>query len=315
MKIATIVRYISSPNNISTVQHINRIDRKNRQRLANELIDKSTDNIVVVWNKVDKTESWYHRLKKYAKVTANNRPRDYDYNRMPINFIKKYERNNMMISWNDRYLRDRFGTNIKKLCPNLHDARKFVPYIDKFVTQTLTGHGQFGAYLSNPTPYQRLSMLNRLRHDYRISINNSDDPKEKTRLTAVFYGNIAMFADQQRRSVHRLHPPSTKLTFPGGSRKSLCQLTSGGPGREARPPQQQHNTGPLVVTRTNSPRVAPVNSHCCVQLSQSPNSYGQKPVPTRINKKQSPHSIGRISLQTSSTNEAYTTRINNIEQQ
>ncbi|KAH9528756.1 hypothetical protein DERF_002672 [Dermatophagoides farinae] len=50
-----------------TVQHINRIDRKNRQRLANELIDKSTDNIVVVWNKVDKTESWYHRLKKYAK--------------------------------------------------------------------------------------------------------------------------------------------------------------------------------------------------------------------------------------------------------
>ncbi|KAH9506242.1 hypothetical protein DERF_010984, partial [Dermatophagoides farinae] len=110
---------------------------------------------------------------------------------------------------------------------------------------------------------------------------------------------------------HKTLCSSTKLTFPGGSRKSLCQLTSGGPGREARPPQQR----PLVVTRTNSPRVAPVNSHCCVQLSQSPNSYGQKPVPTRINKKQSPHSIGRISLQTSSTNEAYTTRINNIEQQ
>ncbi|KAH9511374.1 hypothetical protein DERF_009842 [Dermatophagoides farinae] len=42
--------------------------------------------------------------------------------------------------------------------------------------------------------------------------------------------------------------------------------------------------------------------------------YGQKPVPTRIQPTQSPQSIGRISLQTSSTNEAYTqesTTLNN----
>ena len=212
-------------NNISTVQHINRIDRKNRQRLANEIIDKSIDNIVIAWNKVDKAEPWYHRLKKYAKITANNRSRDYDYTRMPISFVKKYEHNNMMISWNDRYLRDRFGTNIKKLCPNLHDARKFVPYVNNFVTQTLTGHGQFGAYLSKfdisndkkcccGFRFQSVQhlindcqMLNHLRHDYRISINSTDDAREKTRLTAVFYGNIAMFADQHRRSIHRLHPP------------------------------------------------------------------------------------------------------------
>nr|XP_046918318.1 uncharacterized protein LOC124498584 [Dermatophagoides farinae] len=212
-------------NNISTVQHINRIDKKNRQRMANELINKCVDNIVIAWNKVDKTESWYHKLKKYAKTTANNRLRDYDYTKMPINFIKKHEHNNMMINWNAKYLRDRFGTNIKKLCPNLHDARKYVPFINKYVTQTLTGHGQFGAYLSKfGTSHDKrcccgfhfqsvqhlindCQLLNRLRSDYRNSINNTDDPKEKTRLTAIFYENIAMFADEQRRSVHRLHPP------------------------------------------------------------------------------------------------------------
>ncbi|KAH9528755.1 hypothetical protein DERF_002671 [Dermatophagoides farinae] len=40
-----------------------------------------------------------------------------------------------MISWNDRYLRDRFGTNIKS-------------YVQTCMMHTLTGHGQFGAYLS-----------------------------------------------------------------------------------------------------------------------------------------------------------------------
>ncbi|KAH9530167.1 hypothetical protein DERF_003992 [Dermatophagoides farinae] len=34
------------------------------------------------------------------------------------------------------------------ICPNVQDARMYTPYINKFVTQTITGHGQFGAYLS-----------------------------------------------------------------------------------------------------------------------------------------------------------------------
>ncbi|KAH9511393.1 hypothetical protein DERF_009860 [Dermatophagoides farinae] len=34
-------------NNISTAQHIGRRDRKNRQRLANELIDMAMTNVTV----------------------------------------------------------------------------------------------------------------------------------------------------------------------------------------------------------------------------------------------------------------------------
>ena len=212
-------------NNISTAQHIGRRDRKNRQRLANELIDMALTNVIVAWNKIDKNEQWYQKLKKYAKRTANNRTREYDYQRMPLSYIKKYEQTKMMINWNTMYHRNRFGTNIKQLCPNVHDARKFVPFINKHVTQTITGHGQFGAYLakfgiSNDKKcccgfrYQSVQhlindcqLLNRLRNDYRSTINNTTNPNERTRLTAIFYQNIAIFADEHRLSIHRRHPP------------------------------------------------------------------------------------------------------------
>ncbi|KAH9530166.1 hypothetical protein DERF_003991 [Dermatophagoides farinae] len=61
-------------NNISTVQHVNRQDRKNRQRLANELIDNIENNIVIVWNKIDKGENWYRKLKNTPdqQPTINN---------------------------------------------------------------------------------------------------------------------------------------------------------------------------------------------------------------------------------------------------
>nr|XP_046920266.1 uncharacterized protein LOC124500253 [Dermatophagoides farinae] len=212
-------------NNISTVQHVNRQDRKNRQRLANELIDNIENNIVIVWNKIDKGENWYRKLKKYARSTANNQQRQVDYQRVPMSFIKKFEQNRMLISWNDIYRRDRFGSNIRMICPNVQDARMYTPYINKFVTQTITGHGQFGAYLSKfgisddkkcccGHPFQSVAhlindcrMLNRLRRDYRQSTSHITDPKTRIKLTATFFENIAIFADDHRRSIHRQHPP------------------------------------------------------------------------------------------------------------
>ncbi|KAH9521030.1 hypothetical protein DERF_004709 [Dermatophagoides farinae] len=212
-------------NNISTVQHVNRQDRKNRQRLANELIDNIENNIVIVWNKIDKGENWYRKLKKYARSTANNQQRQVDYQRVPMSFIKKFEQNRMLISWNDIYRRDRFGSNIRMICPNVQDARMYTPYINKFVTQTITGHGQFGAYLSKfgisddkkcccGHPFQSVAhlindcrMLNRLRRDYRQSTSHITDPKTRIKLTATFFENIAIFADDHRSMIDQSSTP------------------------------------------------------------------------------------------------------------
>ncbi|KAH9506258.1 hypothetical protein DERF_011000 [Dermatophagoides farinae] len=210
-------------NNIGTVQHINRNDPRKRQRLANHILKIANGNITIAWQRVNYEDTWHHRLKKRAKNTGKNRRRTYDYDLIHMNNVKKYEKKRMLIKWDDAYRSDRFGSNIKILCQHVGNARKFSHVISKFLTQTLTGHGQFGNYLvrfgiSNEIecacgfPVQDVKhllydchMTNRLRNDYQTAVRATTDPISIIELTAIFYANIAIFADMHRHSIHHPH--------------------------------------------------------------------------------------------------------------
>lgn len=212
-------------NNIGTVQHIDRKDSRKRQRLANCIRKIANDNITIAWQKVNYEDTWYHKLKKRAKNAGKHRIRNFDYNFIHMNTVKKYERKQLLIKWDDLYRNDRYGHNIKFFCKHVGDARKFSKFINRFLTHTLTGHGQFGNYLARfgisdeiecvcGFPVQDVKhlvydcqMTNRLRHDFNMAIRSTSDPKSIIELTAIFFSNIAIFADVNRHSFHQLRPP------------------------------------------------------------------------------------------------------------
>ena len=212
-------------NNIGTVQHLKRTDHRKTQRLANIITTMANNNITIMWHKVDRENRWYRNLKQLARRTGKHRNRNYDYDRIQMNVIKKLERRNMLAEWNNKYTNDRFGTTIKTICPQLGDARQFSRVINRFLTQTLTGHGQFGSYLARfgisydiacicgfpvqdvPHLINDCPMLNRLRNDFWLASRTTTDPISKIEKRAIFYANIAIFADVNRNAIHQLRPP------------------------------------------------------------------------------------------------------------
>ncbi|KAH9528763.1 hypothetical protein DERF_002678 [Dermatophagoides farinae] len=97
---------------------------------------------------VDRDSEHYRKLKQVARRTGKHRNRSYDYDHIHLKVVKKIEYRNMLSKWDDKYKNDRFGTNIKKICQHVGDARQFSKEINRFLTHTLTGHGQFGSYLA-----------------------------------------------------------------------------------------------------------------------------------------------------------------------
>ncbi|KAH7642773.1 hypothetical protein HUG17_9464 [Dermatophagoides farinae] len=212
-------------NNIGTVQHLRRNDYRKKQRLANIITATANNNITIMWTKVDRDSEHYRKLKQVARRTGKHRNRSYDYDHIHLKVVKKIEYRNMLSKWDDKYKNDRFGTNIKKICQHVGDARQFSKEINRFLTHTLTGHGQFGSYLARfgisndigcvcgfpvqdvPHLINDCPMVNRLRYDYKSAIRNITNPKSRIEMTAIFFTNIAIFADAHRNSIHRFHPP------------------------------------------------------------------------------------------------------------
>lgn len=212
-------------NNIGTVQHLKRFDHRKKQRLANLITATTNNNITIMWIKVDQENQWHRKLKRIAKKAGKHRNRAYDYEYIHMKVVKKIEYRQMLSIWDDRYRNDRFGTNIKLICQHVGDARQFSNVIDRFLTQTLTGHGQFGNYLSRfgisdevacvcgfpvqdvPHLINECPLTNRLRNDFKTAIRRIMNPVTKIEMTAVFYINIAIFADIHRNSIHQFRPP------------------------------------------------------------------------------------------------------------
>ena len=212
-------------NNIGTVQHLKRDDHRRKQSLANKIAATASNNITIMWTKVDRENQHYRKLKQVARRTGKFRNRRYDYEYIHLKVIKKIEYRNMLVKWDDKYRNDRFGSNIKNICHHVGDARQFSNLINRFLTHTLTGHGQFGCYLARfgisddiacvcGFPVQDVThlindcpMTNRLRNDYRLATSRSTNPKSRIETTAIFFANIAIFADIHRNSIHQLRPP------------------------------------------------------------------------------------------------------------
>ncbi|KAH9506248.1 hypothetical protein DERF_010990 [Dermatophagoides farinae] len=107
----------------------------------------TNDNIIICWKKVDRNDPIQRKLRKKATVTANNHRRNVSYQSAPLSFVKRQEKINMYNNWSTVYDNDPAGTTIKTLCPHLNDARRFAPYVSFWLSQSLTGHGQFGQFL------------------------------------------------------------------------------------------------------------------------------------------------------------------------
>ena len=206
-------------NNIGAINHMKKKDHNKLLNLAKQIIGSTPNNISITWIKVDRSDEKQIKLKKTLKSAARVRP-GFDYEQIPMVTVKKLESCASHVIWDRQYRFDRYGTSIKTICPNVGDARQFWPYINFWLTQTLTGHGQFGAYLkrfgfidnpkcpcgdSNQTVSHMINecqLAARLRHDHMIAKQNTNKPAEKTRITAVLYEQLAMLVDTYRNNLH-----------------------------------------------------------------------------------------------------------------
>ena len=168
-------------------------------------VNNDDDNIVPgADNFVRQLDDEWKLASSLAKSIAKNRNAPIEWNSPTLSTIKKIEHNLMLEKWQHLYDNDKFGTNIKSLFPNIKDIISKSKYTNKWTTQTITGHGQFGDYLSkrgfiddpkchlcNNNEIQTVSHLindcsyfQRLRNDFRDAFNkcnnkNKDENEDK----------------------------------------------------------------------------------------------------------------------------------------
>ncbi|KAH9528750.1 hypothetical protein DERF_002667 [Dermatophagoides farinae] len=171
-------------NNLGALAHLMKKDKNNLANMAKDIIRTN--------------------CKRVAKRAANsNRP--FDYSMAPMATVKKKEHCDILAEWDKMYRLNKFGTTIKQICSTVGEARKFAPYANFWLSQTLTGHGQFGAHLkrfgfiNDPScpcgnPNQSVvhmindcRLANRLRADFNDAKRRATNHDERTRITATFF--------------------------------------------------------------------------------------------------------------------------------
>ncbi|KAH9506255.1 hypothetical protein DERF_010997 [Dermatophagoides farinae] len=210
-------------NNIGALQHVVKKNNKKKSELAESIIRSTNDNIIICWKKVDRNDPIQRKLRKKATVTANNHRRNVSYHSAPLSFVKRQEKINMYNNWSTVYDNDPAGTTIKTLCPHLNDARRFAPYVSFWLSQSLTGHGQFGQFLyrfgfSDDQTCQcghdiqsvhhlrfDCPLTGRLRYHYSLAISSCVNIIDRTKMEVILYEQIAIMADQLHNSIHQDH--------------------------------------------------------------------------------------------------------------
>ena len=210
-------------NNIGALQHVVKKNNKKKSELAESIIRSTNDNIIICWKKVDRNDPIQRKLRKKATVTANNHRRNVSYQSAPLSFVKRQEKINMYNNWSTVYDNDPAGTTIKTLCPHLNDARRFAPYVSFWLSQSLTGHGQFGQFLyrfgfSDDQTCQcghdiqsvhhlrfDCPLTGRLRYHYSLAISSCVNIIDRTKMEVILYEQIAIMADQLHNSLHQDH--------------------------------------------------------------------------------------------------------------
>ncbi|KAH7641098.1 hypothetical protein HUG17_8567 [Dermatophagoides farinae] len=210
-------------NNIGALQHVVKKNNKKKSELAESIIRSTNDNIIICWKKVDRNDPIQRKLRKKATVTANNHRRNVSYQSAPLSFVKRQEKINMYNNWSTVYDNDPAGTTIKTLCPHLNDARRFAPYVSFWLSQSLTGHGQFGQFLyrfgfSDDQTCQcghdiqsvhhlrfDCPLTGRLRYHYSLAISSCVNIIDRTKMEVILYEQIAIMADQLHNSIHQDH--------------------------------------------------------------------------------------------------------------
>ncbi|KAH9521035.1 hypothetical protein DERF_004714 [Dermatophagoides farinae] len=133
-------------NNLGALAHLMKKDKNNLANMAKDIIRTCPHNVAIIWKKTDRSDNIYRNCKRVAKRAANsNRP--FDYSMAPMATVKKKEHCDILAEWDKMYRLNKFGTTIKQICSTVGEARKFAPYANFWLSQTLTGHGQFGAHL------------------------------------------------------------------------------------------------------------------------------------------------------------------------
>ncbi|KAH9521060.1 hypothetical protein DERF_004739 [Dermatophagoides farinae] len=206
-------------NNIGAIKHLKRRSKK-ISNLAREIVNRLTANITIAWLKIDNEDQQMIKTKKIAKRTSTSNL-EFSYRKIPMTYVKKDQRKIMLAAWNQEYMNDKFGRTVKSLFQTVDQVRKFSPYISFWLTQGLTGHGQFGQYLkefgfasdaSCQCGHQEQSVRHLrfecplaafLRRDYATAKSMCMSPEEHTRMEAVLYEQLAMLANQLRGGIHR----------------------------------------------------------------------------------------------------------------
>ena len=207
-------------NNLGALAHLMKKDKNNLANMAKDIIRTCPHNVAIIWKKTDRSDNIYRNCKRVAKRAANsNRP--FDYSMAPMATVKKKEHCDILAEWDKMYRLNKFGTTIKQICSTVGEARKFAPYANFWLSQTLTGHGQFGAHLkrfgfiNDPScpcgnPNQSVvhmindcRLANRLRADFNDAKRRATNHDERTRITATFFEQLAMMVDMHRSNLHR----------------------------------------------------------------------------------------------------------------
>ena len=214
-------------NNIGAIKHILKNDRKETINLARKIMMAMTNNNMTIhWQKVNPTDQIWHDVRKWARDAATS-SLEFKFNLMPMSYVKKVERKRLLANWNKIYIEDKYGSNIKQLHPNVDDVRKFAPFVNKWLTMSLTGHGQFGKYLEkigrrddancqcglSEQSVHHLKfdcpLMNEPRYRFDMARRNCISPIELIKLEVVFYEQIAIRANELNNGIHQYHTPIT----------------------------------------------------------------------------------------------------------
>ncbi|KAH9502143.1 hypothetical protein DERF_012932 [Dermatophagoides farinae] len=64
-----------------------------------------------------------------------------------MSYVKKVERKRLLANWNKIYIEDKYGSISNSCIRMLTMSESLPPFVNKWLTMSLTGHGQFGKYL------------------------------------------------------------------------------------------------------------------------------------------------------------------------
>ncbi|KAH9526783.1 hypothetical protein DERF_000844 [Dermatophagoides farinae] len=191
----------------------------------------TNNNMTIHWQKVNPTDQIWHDVRKWARDAATS-SLEFKFNLMPMSYVKKVERKRLLANWNKIYIEDKYGSNIKQLHPNVDDVRKFAPFVNKWLTMSLTGHGQFGKYLEkigrrddancqcglSEQSVHHLKfdcpLMNEPRYRFDMARRNCISPIELIKLEVVFYEQIAIRANELNNGIHQYHTPITIIFMP-----------------------------------------------------------------------------------------------------